>query len=305
VAGNEIYGAFTVHGRQIQRKNQRSPQTVVYKSVAERELIIFEGIMTERLTAILHEFRGLGLEELSRAPLMNRIDEKFAFRLDQLPEILDRLRGHYDVLNIGGKVIFSYRSEYFDAPDFRFFSDHHRAVPNRFKVRIRTYLDTKATFLEVKEKVKGRTDKTRMSYHADPGAFDQEASAFLSDRLRQNIDLQPVMTNSYKRITLVNKLKEERLTIDFDILNCGPGASEGKQSLSMIVIAELKQPKTDRTSPFYKLMREMQIRPFRISKFCFGMMDLYGHSVIKSNFFKAKQLFIRKLSSNVPIRRSA
>jgi hypothetical protein len=257
--------------------------------------------MNELLTNILHRFHGIGLEELSRAPLMNRTDEKFAFHLTELPEILGLMEPHYDVLNIDGKVIFAYTSQYFDNAEYRFFNDHHRAIPNRFKVRIRTYLDTNASFLEVKEKIKGRTDKRRISVKGFTEQFHDEERDFLAARLRESVDLKPVMVNSYRRITLVNKTSEERLTIDFDITNGTLDAPASKdQSLAAIVIAELKQPKLDRTSPFYQLMKSRRIRPFRISKFCFGMMDLYGTSVIKSNNFKAKRLFIQKLTKHAP-----
>lgn len=257
--------------------------------------------MKEVLTGILHRFHGIGLEELSRAPLMNRTDEKFAFRLAELPEILELILPYYDVLNIDGKVIFGYTSQYFDDPQYRFFNDHHRAIPNRFKVRIRTYLDTNASFLEVKEKIKGRTDKRRISVNGFTEHFHETERDFLATRLRASVDLKPVMVNSYRRITLVNKTSEERLTIDFDITNGTLDASEIKdQSLAAIVIAELKQPRLDRTSPFYQLMKNRLIRPFRISKFCFGMMDLYGSSIIKSNNFKAKRLFIQKLNKHAP-----
>jgi len=262
-------------------------------------LTIFDRIMKKTLTTLLHQFHGISLEELSRAPLMNRTDEKFAFHLGDLPEILTTMMPYYDVLNIEGKVIFAYTSQYFDNEEYRFFNDHHRAIPHRFKVRIRTYLDTNASFLEVKEKIKGRTDKKRISIGGFTEQFGDEAKSFLQTRLHENVHLKPVMVNSYRRITLVNKTSEERLTIDFDITNGALDTSDvNNQSLSDVVIAELKQPKLNRTSPFYKLMKEKQIRPFRISKFCFGMMDLYGNDIIKSNHFKTKRLFIQKLTKN-------
>lgn len=261
-------------------------------------LTIFEQIMKELLTRILHSFNGISLEELSRAPLMNRTDEKFAFHLAELPEILEIMKPYYDVLNIDGKVIFDYTSQYFDDDDFRFFHDHHRSLPHRYKVRIRTYLDTNASFLEVKEKIKGRTDKKRIATHGFTGTFNAEEQEFLEKRLKQKISLKPVMVNSYRRITLVNKTSEERLTIDFDVTNGtldNPALSH--QTLSTIVIAELKQPRLNRNSPFYQLMKNRRIHPFRISKFCFGMMDIYDQMVLKSNRFKAKKLFIQKLTT--------
>jgi VTC domain len=228
---------------------------------------------------------------------MNRTDEKFAFRISELPEILEQLIPYYDVLNIDGKVIFDYTSQYFDNAEFRFFSDHHRSVSNRFKVRIRTYIDSNQSYLEIKEKVKGRTDKKRIRTSGFTNEFDVEQQAFIDNRIREHIDLKPVMVNSYRRITLVNKFCEERLTIDFDVTNGSlDNPLENTQSLSHIVIAELKQPRTDRTSPFYKLMKKKHIRTFRISKFCFGMMDLFRNINLKSNRFKNKRLFIQKLN---------
>lgn len=261
-------------------------------------LIIFEENMKDLLTKLLHQFHGISLEELSRAPLMNRTDEKFAFHFGELPEILEVMMPYYDVLNIDGKVIFDYTSQYFDDSNFRFFNDHHRSLPNRFKVRIRTYVDTNASFLEVKEKIKGRTDKKRIAIDGFTDTFKENERAFLEKRLRENVELKPVMVNSYRRITLVNKTSEERLTIDFDVTNGTLNDPNVKQqTLSSIVIAELKQPKLDRTSPFYQLMKNRRIRPFRISKFCFGMMDIYNTFSLKSNRFKSKKLFIQKLST--------
>jgi hypothetical protein len=126
----------------------------------------------------------------------------------------------------------------------------------------------------------------------------QQQQDFIDKRLRDHVELKPVMINSYRRITLVNKYCEERLTIDFDVTNGTLNdPMQNAQTLSQIVIAELKQPKTDRTSPFYKLMKQKRIRPFRISKFCFGMMDLFRSIELKSNRFKNKRLFIKKLNN--------
>jgi len=252
--------------------------------------------MKGKLTDLLHTYNGISLDDLSRAPLMNRVDEKFAFPITSLEAFLDEMRPFYDVLNIDGKVIFDYTSQYFDNSNYGFFQDHHKAIPNRFKVRIRTYLDSNKSYLEVKEKIKGRTDKNRINIDGFTSDFSDEQRLFLEERLRKQMDLHPVMVNSYRRITLVNKLVEERLTIDFDIVNGTLDTPNCKnQTLSAIVIAELKQPRLDRTSPFYQLMKRELIRPFRISKFCFGMIDLYTENRLKSNRFKQKMLLIQKL----------
>lgn len=252
--------------------------------------------MKGRLTDILLSFRGISLDELSRAPLMNRVDEKFAFPLGRLECFLQKMLPYYDVLNLEGTVIFDYTSQYFDNADYAFFQDHHKSIPNRFKVRIRTYLNSNKSYLEVKERIKGRTDKSRIDIEGFTTTFSEDQLLFLSGQLRKQIELQPVMINNYRRITLVNKTAEERLTIDFDITNgISSDPDYQKQTLSSIAIAELKQPKLDRNSPFYRLMKQEQIRPFRISKFCFGMIDLYDEDKLKSNRFKEKKLLIQKL----------
>lgn len=257
-------------------------------------------MVTNSLTAKLKEFKGISLEELGRAPLMNRVDEKFAFPMEMLEQFLDALKDHYDVLSINDQEIFAYSSQYYDDKNFQFFHDHHRALPNRFKVRIRKYLDSGLTFLEVKEKIKGRTDKKRIATSDFKAQFSENEQEFLNYRLRKNVNLKPVITNNYKRITLVNKHAEERLTIDFDICNGQPGKDKHpKNSLNNVVIAELKQPIKDRNSPFYQLMKKARIRPFRISKFCFAMMDIYDGPELKANRFKPKKLYLNKLATYV------
>lgn len=257
-------------------------------------------MVSNSLTAKLKEFKGISLEELGRAPLMNRVDEKFAFPMELLEPFLNVLKENYDVLSIDGKEIFAYSSQYYDNKSFQFFHDHHRSLPNRFKVRIRKYLDSGLTFLEVKEKIKGRTDKKRIATTDFKTDFSPNEREFLNYRLRKDVDLVPVITNNYKRITLVNKYAEERLTIDFDIINGAPGISAcTKNSLNNVVIAELKQPIKNRNSPFYQLMKQARIRPFRISKFCFAMMDMYDGPDLKANRFKPKKLFLNKLATYV------
>lgn len=253
--------------------------------------------MKEALIEKLKKFHGISLEELARAPLMNRTDEKFAFHRNELPAILDLIEPFYDVLTIDGKNIFNYTSQYFDDERFQFFNDHHRSIPKRYKVRIRTYIDSNSSFLEVKEKMKGRTDKKRIATDGFKNQFDASEIEFLEKRLGEKIQLKPVMINSYRRITLINKKSEERLTIDFDVTNGTlDEPTSSNQTLTEIIIAELKQPKLDRTSPFYQLMKSKRIRPFRISKFCFGMMDIYTQFELKSNRFKSKRIFIKKIN---------
>jgi hypothetical protein len=146
--------------------------------------------------------------------------------------------------------------------------------------------------------MKGRTDKKRITTNGFKNEFDAHEMEFLEKRLGGKMKLKPVMINSYRRITLINKTSEERLTIDFDVTNGSlDDPTNSNQTLNEIIIAELKQPNLDRTSPFYQLMKNRLIRPFRISKFCFGMMDIYTQFELKSNRFKSKRIFIKKINN--------
>ena len=56
------------------------------------------------------------------------------------------------------------------------------------------------------------------------------------------------------------------------------------------IIAELKQERITRDSPFYKVVREKGMRPYRLIKYCMGIIELYGQENIKYNRFKKKLL---------------
>lgn len=108
---------------------------------------------------ILKTFKGTSLSEMDEVKLMNRTDTKFVIKRTLFNELLPTLRVHYKVLEILGNRINSYETLYYDHSNFQFFLDHHNGVGNRFKVRIRNYVESELYFLEIKNKYKGRTVK--------------------------------------------------------------------------------------------------------------------------------------------------
>ena len=82
---------------------------------------------------------------------------------------------------------------------------------------------------------------------------------------------------------MVNKFLKERITIDFN-LRFESEQKTIKDETNHIVIAEVKQEKLDRTSCFYKLMKENSIRPSSMSKYCIGTSLL--NKELKANRFK-------------------
>ena len=117
------------------------------------------------ISELLKPFEAISLKEMDRVKLMNRMDTKFAFTTADLSRILPLLIAHYRVLTIEGTNTPHYESLYFDDEKFSFFKDHHNGKGDRFKVRIRKYVESNIFFLEIKHKIKGRTDKTLSLIH--------------------------------------------------------------------------------------------------------------------------------------------
>ena len=95
------------------------------------------------LEKILNRYNSISLAEMDSVKLMNRIDSKFIFSINDLHDILLNLENDYSILNVNNKLTHSYESLYFDDENDRFFKDHHRGKKNRFKVRYRQYIDSK------------------------------------------------------------------------------------------------------------------------------------------------------------------
>jgi len=250
---------------------------------------------TQQLDNIIDSFDPILLEEINESALMNRVDTKFLITFQQLLLILPKLSEHYRILDIEGLRTPQYESDYYDSQSLHFYLDHHRQKVDRFKVRYRKYVESDLTFLEVKHKRKGRTNKMRKVVSGIPTEMSDEHKRFVKSTGVQELNLNYILTNKFERITLVEKNSPERLTFDINLEYSGNNLNK---SLEGIVIAELKQKRLSRNSPFMKIVKQMQIRPFRVSKYCIGVIELYGRENVKYNRFKKKLLRINKLQAN-------
>lgn len=249
----------------------------------------------EKLADILDEFKPIYLNELDDAKLMDRMDTKFAFPRRDLVTILQQLLPDYYCFEINNKRIGNYQSLYFDKESFDFYKDHHNGKIHRFKVRFRKYVDSDIYFLEVKEKQKGRVTKRRIPVSRFEQELPADQRAFVDNILGKQTDLEPKLWNTYKRITLVSLNKKERLTLDLDL---NFSWEEEDKTFEDIVIAELKQERLDRSSPFYQLMRIKGIRPYRLSKYCIGTIELHTKRKLKYNRFKKKLLKLKGIQND-------
>ena len=252
--------------------------------------------LIDSITPLVKHFPNYALNDLSKANLMNRIDIKYLVPLSFLPTLLAQLQSCYSVLEIDGHRVFTYENLYFDTDDFQFYQMHHNGKLNRFKVRHRKYIETQTNFLEVKFKNnKKRTVKTRMEIGNNSHEMTKTMKQFLQQHLKGEFsDLQPKQFGRYHRITLANEQLGERVTFDFG-LSFQQKSGKIRQTLDGILIAELKQEHKNVTSPFFKLMRQYNIRPNSFSKYCIGCCLTYADR-LRTNNFKHNLL---KLKSSV------
>ena len=243
------------------------------------------------LKSILNSFEPITLKEMDSVQLMDRTDTKFVFKHSQLPDFLEQLTNDYKVLDVNGNRISRYESLYFDTKDFDLYHNHHRGRPSRFKIRFRKYVESELNFFEVKFKNnKGRTIKDRVKQNQIDGSITDNAEILLNDKtpLKSN-NLEAKIWVNYSRINFVNKLSAERVTIDIDLTFKN---DDGNKTIDNLVIAEVKQDKA-LVSAFIKLMKKHHIREGSISKYCYGVISLFGK--IKHNNFKPNLILIKKI----------
>lgn len=239
----------------------------------------------------LKAFEPISLKEMDSVELMNRIDSKFIFNINQLPEMLEESGHYFKVLEINGERIFNYVTTYYDTPEFSLFNNHLSGKLNRHKIRHRTYESTGVSYLEVKFKTnKNRTIKWRIKNEMN-GNFNKKATEFLFDHAKMKADsLNAVVTNSFKRITLVNINDKTRVTLDFDIQF---KLSDSQQkALPYLAIAEIKQEGKNNNAFFIQLLKKKGIRESGFSKYCVGNALLYNHP---ANTLKPKLLQLKRI----------
>jgi hypothetical protein len=252
--------------------------------------------MIEELIAILNDFNCVGLSDLDNVRFMNRIDTKFILPVGQVPDLLEIMKGNYNVLEINGSKILGYHTTYFDTTDYLFFNQHVTGRAERNKVRIRYYLSTGTTFLEVKRRTKkNRTIKWRIERHNSDLPFDERAINFLTSYVPDVAgDLKPTLFNDFSRITFAGIRNPERVTID---LNLSFKTTDGDiWEIPYLAIAELKSDGIAYRSDFGKLTRQLSNHPAGFSKYCLGNALLLD--IPRKNILKSKLLLLNKLEND-------
>ncbi len=247
---------------------------------------------------LLTGFAPISLEQMSGVKLMNRTDTKFVTNTEKLNELLQLAQQDYFVQEIEGLRNMEYDTTYFDTMLFDMYNQHQWGHTNRQKLRFRTYVSSNLQFMEVKTKNNhGRTKKKRMEV-TDMNVLDEEKLAFLNKHLRYEAStLRPVINNHFSRITLVNRAKTERLTIDSS-LRFNNLISGQTRDMGPLVIIELKRDGLI-FSPVLEMLRQLRIHPHGFSKYCMG--SAMTNPELPVNRFKRKLIEIDKIVNNNPI----
>ncbi len=255
--------------------------------------------MKDALQKVVADFEPISLEEMEGVKLMERIDSKYVFPASQLPDILKGMQSSYRLLEIDSIRSHRYESLYYDTKDFQLFKRHQLGRLNRWKLRFRKYVDSGGlTFFEIKFKnSKQRTIKNRVKMKEVLNVIEGKADAFLKEITPfVSESFEPKMWVNYSRMTFVNKFMQERLTIDTDLhfVKAFPDGKKMEAKFPDMVIAEAKRGKASSVSEFIRMVRLNAIRESGISKYCFGVYNLFND--LKKNNFKPRVRFIHKMA---------
>ena len=222
---------------------------------------------------VVHALPSISLDEVfEAAELQTRVDRKYVVGVGQLEAIglpTEGAESNLAVLEIEGLRHFGYETVYFDTPDRRLYLDTAYRRPRRFKVRVRTYVDTGTAMLEVKRKDgRGKTDKHRLDLgpvagrrHLDVGMREFVDSSIATDVTDQ---LAEVATTRFVRTTLVDVERHARYTFDQGLTTT---AVDGRVvQLRDAVVVECKS--AGRATPMDRALWASGVRPARISKYC-------------------------------------
>lgn len=265
------------------------PQTDTIARVSLNSLELRE---TATLKRVANRFDAITLAEMDSVKLMNRVDRKYVLKLHDLPEILAAVRDDYRILSVEGARLNSYRTVYFDTDGFDLYTNHVTLRKNRYKVRVREYMESRQIFLEVKRKTNnGRTIKTREPIESFTEMPAEGERSRLEIELAGNVQrLSAKLWNNFSRMTLVSRTGQERVTIDVGISLLTP---ENALYLDRIAVAEVKTGSSAQASLFANQMKAYRCHAQSFSKYAVGINALYDG--VKKNAMKPIMLQLKKM----------
>jgi hypothetical protein len=252
---------------------------------------------SDAIDRCLKGFTAHTLAQQNRCALMDRVDTKYLLPKSSLKALLAVLVDDYTILEDKQVRSFNYQTTYFDTPKKYFYLAHHNGKLNRVKVRMRHYVESNMGFMEVKLKNnKRRTIKNRvpMDYQFPD---EDKIHDFVKDSIGGNEQhLETSLYVNYRRITLLNRHRSERLTLDLDVsFQCAKGGNT--KILENAFIVELKRDGKQGSSCFSRWIKEHSVNSIKFSKYCMGLAFTYGLP-LKKNRFKTVMTRIDNITNN-------
>jgi hypothetical protein len=223
-------------------------------------------------------FAPITLDELvGEAALLTRLDRKYVLPATALADLLGRMPSEVRALQIDEQRTFGYRSVYFDTAGLDSYHAAAHRRRRRFKVRVRTYLDTGLDFVEVKTRgSRGVTVKERMPYAGDGSDLGRDGRAYAAEVLSgagvdpHVHDLRPVLATFYRRNTLYVPSTGSRVTVDTGL--AWQLADGSTVVMPHSVVVETKSGRA--ASEIDRLLWSLGHRPSSISKYATGLAAL-------------------------------
>ena len=241
--------------------------------------------------SFINAFESVTLEDIINVKLMNRIDRKFWFHESLIKPLLEALLPYYDVLEVNNQRIIQYQTIYFEVPGNELYLKHHNGFRDRYKIRRRKYSTSASGYFEIKRKTnKERTIKSRIEVPFTAGKLTKEEYKFLKEKSPYGeMFPEPVLFNSFNRISLVDKEKTERCTIDLGLKFWN---SKDEFFPHRLAIIEVKRGHQLKASNLIAILKSLGIRYKGLSKYCTGRALI--DSNMKQNAFKPRLMNLEK-----------
>lgn len=225
------------------------------------------------LHSVAHSRSPISLDDVMEvAELQTRNEYKYLLTAEQFVELSGKLEA-LRVLQIDAKRLFAYESVYFDSPELDLFRAHRQGRRKRYKVRTRTYLDSRESLFEVKlTGGRGESVKHRLPYRIeDRFHLSDTAGDFLAGTLREQYknvrppELDVSLTTHYGRTTFVDHRDNARLTCDIDLACTRVGQTEYGPDRILVESKSVSSGRAD------VVLADMGLRPISLSKYCMGI----------------------------------
>lgn len=248
----------------------------------------------------LKDFKIISLEGLnSSASFLKRLEKKYLLNSKQFLRLLPELKKNYNILEINWRRVFNYDNVYMDTENYLFYEQHQNWIDSRVKARTRFYVDSNLAYFEFKHKINWVTNKYRYEFPAHEHWFITKWKKRFFDWVWQSIyniaapDLTPSLKTKYKRITMVSKKWDERLTFDFEV-NVQDLRKIDSQNIELknLIIIESKSLKQISTAD--RIMEKNGIQQYKhCSKYCLGI--IYSWLAEKFDTFKETMAKVKEI----------